>query len=51
MQQGHSSLIFPNVGALIDIATGSLELLDTSTWTCLRRSALQLEGGLEFVGI
>lgn len=51
MQQGHSSLVGPHVGALVDIASGSLELLGTPTWACLKRSVLQLEGWPEFVGI
>lgn len=51
MQLGHSKLVEPHVGALIDIAPGSLELLGTSTWACLRRSALQLKGWPESVGI
>lgn len=50
MRQGHSKLVEPRVGALIGIASGSLELLGTSTWACLRRSALQLEGWPESVG-
>lgn len=51
MQQGHSSLVGPHVDALVNIASGSLELLGTPTWACLKQIALQLEDWPEFVGI